>query len=251
MTQESGIKTAMIMAAGYGSRLRHLTRKKPKSLLRIDGYTLLDIQIHKLKKIGIKRIIINLHYYGTIIKDHLKQNPHPDIEIIYSEEPEIQGTGGGIAKAKDYFQDETIIVVNSDIISDLSLQDFVSFYENKKTISAITICPSGNYHDYALVRYNEERELIGFLLKDMEPDPRDLTGIFMGYYILTPEARSYLKMEFSSVISDFFQIALREEKKVNIYLHHGTWVDIGTQENYAFANRLISEGKIVLNTLLR
>lgn len=251
MTRKIGIKTAMIMAAGYGSRLRHLTRKKPKSLLRIDGYTLLDIQIHKLKKIGIKRIIINLHYYGTIIKDHLKQHPHSGIEIIYSEEPEILGTGGGIAKAKDFFQDETIMVVNSDIISDISLQDFLTFYENKKAISAITVWPSGNYRDYALVRYNDKQEVSGFLLKEMEPNPKDLTGIFMGYYILAPEARKYLKPEFSSVVSDFFQIALREEKKINIFLHQGLWIDIGTQENYAYANRLISEKKIVLNTLLR
>ena len=251
MTQKNAIKTAMIMAAGYGSRLRHLTKKKPKSLLKIDGYTLLDIQIHKLKKIGIKRIIINLHYYGKIIKDHLGQHPHSDVEILYSEEPEILGTGGGIAKAEDFFRDETIIVVNSDIISDLSLRDFLTFYENNKSISAITVWPSQNYHDYALVRYNEKDELIGFLLKEMEPDPDDLTGIFMGYYILTPEARSYLKLEFSSVVSDFFQIALREDKKINIYLHQGIWIDIGTKENYAYASRLISEEKVAINTLLR
>ncbi|MCK4892362.1 MAG: hypothetical protein KAT07_00275, partial [Calditrichia bacterium] len=94
-------------------------------------------------------------------------------------------------------------------------------------------------------------ELIGFLLKEMEPDPDDLTGIFMGYYILTPEARSYLKLEFSSVVSDFFQIALREDKKINIYLHQGIWIDIGTKENYAYASRLISEEKVAINTLLR
>jgi len=251
MTQENTIKTAMIMAAGYGSRLRHLTKKKPKSLLKIDGYTLLDIQIHKLKKIGIKRIIINLHYYGKIIKDHLEQNPHSGVEILYSEEPEILGTGGGIAKAEDFFRDETIIVVNSDIISDLSLRNFLTFYENNKLISAITVWPSQDYQDYALVRYNEKDELIGFLLKGMEPDPNDLTGIFMGYYILTPEARSYLKLEFSSVVSDFYQIVLREDKKIKIYLHQGIWIDIGTQENYANASRLISEGELVTNALLQ
>jgi len=251
MTQKNQIKTAMILAAGYGSRLRHLTKKKPKSLLKIDGYTLLDIQIHKLKKIGIKRIIINLHYYGKIIKDHLDQNPPSDIEILYSEESEILGTGGGIAKAEHLFQDETIIVVNSDIISDLLLQDFLAFYENNKSISVITVWPSRNYHDYALVRYNDKKELVGFLLKEMKPDPGELTGIFMGYYILTPEARGFLKPEFSSVVNDFFQNALREKKKINIYLHQGSWIDIGTQENYSYATRIISEGKIVIDKLLR
>jgi NDP-sugar pyrophosphorylase family protein len=251
MIQKNKIETAMILAAGYGSRLRDLTKKKPKSLLKIDGYTLLDIQIHKLKKIGIKRIIINLHYYGEIIMEHLNQNLHSDIEIIYSDEFEILGTGGGIANAENFFRDETIIVVNSDIISDLSLQDFLTFYESKQSISAVTVWPSRDFQDYALIRYNTKNKLIGFLLKQMEPEPKDLTGIFMGYYILTPEARSYLKMEFSSVVSDFFQIALQEGKKIDIYLHHGSWIDIGTQENYAYANRLISEGELVIQSLLR
>jgi NDP-sugar pyrophosphorylase family protein len=251
MSQKNTIQTAMIMAAGYGTRLRQLTKNKPKSLLTIDGYTLLDIQIIKLKKIGIKRIIINLHYYGKIIKEHLDRNPHTGVEIIFSEEPVILGTGGGIAKAEKFFHDETIMVINSDIISDLSLQDFMTFYENNPSISAFTVWPSKNYHDYALVRYNEKDKLAGFLLKEMEPNHGDKTGIFMGYYILTPEARSYLKPKFSSVISDFYQIALQEGKLIDIYLHQGIWIDIGTQKTYAYASDIISERKLSIDSLLR
>ncbi len=251
MTQKSGIQTAMIMAAGYGSRLQNLTREKPKSLLKIDGYTLLDIQIRKLQKIGIRKIIINLHYFGKIIQEHLKENSYSNVEIIYSEEPEILGTGGGIAQAEKYFKDETIIVVNSDIISDISLQDFIQYYYNHKTISAITVWPSRNYRDYALVRYNRSNHLSGFLLKNSKPETHELTGIFMGYYILTPAARAYLKPVFSSVVSDFFQNALRENKRIDIFLHDNTWIDIGTVENYEYATQLISKGKINLDMILR
>jgi len=251
MNPNRGIQTAMIMAAGYGSRLQNLTREKPKSLLKIDGYTLLDIQILKLKKIGIKKIIINLHYYGKIIQEHLQANPHSDIEIIYSEEPEILGTGGGISRAKKHFEDETIIVVNSDIISDISLQDFIQFYHHYKSIAAITVWPSRNYQDYALVRYNKDNQLSGFFLKNSKPETHELTGIFMGYYILTPAARAYLKPVFSSVISDFFQKALRENKRIDIFLHHNIWIDIGTVKNYQYATQLISRGKINLDMILR
>jgi len=251
MDAKKEIQTAMIMAAGYGSRLRDLTREKPKSLLQIDGHTLLDIQIQKLKKIGINKVIINLHYYGKTIQEHLQAHPYSDIDIIYSEEPEILGTGGGIAQAEKHFGNETIIVVNSDILSDISLQDFIHFYETKKSIAAITVWPSRNYQEYALVRYDAKHQLRGFFLKNSKPAAHQLTGIFMGYYILTPAARSYLRPVFSSVISDFFQPALHQSKKIDIFLHHKIWIDIGTVANYQYATDLISRGKIDLSTILR
>ena len=107
-------KTAMVMAAGYGKRLRPLTDTVPKPMVKVLGRPMIDVVLDRLVAAGVERAVINLHHLGEVIRDHLKARK--DIEIVYSEESEILETGGGTKKALPLLGPDPFFVVNAKII---------------------------------------------------------------------------------------------------------------------------------------
>ena len=107
-------KTAMVMAAGYGKRLRPLTDMVPKPMVKVLGRPMIDVVLNRLVAAGVERVVINLHHLGHVICEHLKGRT--DLEILYSEEPEILETGGGIKTALPLLGTDPFFVVNAKII---------------------------------------------------------------------------------------------------------------------------------------
>jgi N-acetyl-alpha-D-muramate 1-phosphate uridylyltransferase len=110
----SKVTRAMIMAAGFGTRMRPLTNDRPKPLVTVRGRSLLDHALDRLVAAGVSMVVINLHYRAQQVKDHLAARR--DIEIRYSMEEEILGTGGGVVKALPQFGGEPFFVLNSDSV---------------------------------------------------------------------------------------------------------------------------------------
>ncbi|HWC62521.1 MAG TPA: nucleotidyltransferase family protein [Rhizomicrobium sp.] len=108
------VTRAMIMAAGFGTRMRPLTDHIPKPLVTVRGKSLLDHTLDRLVAAGVTMVVINLHYRGAQVQDHLAKRR--DIEIRYSLEEEILGTGGGVVKALPHFEGESFFVLNSDSV---------------------------------------------------------------------------------------------------------------------------------------
>lgn len=105
--------TAMVLCAGIGSRMRPLTEKTPKPLIKVGNKALMDWSLNPLIEAGVKRIIVNLHWLPEQIEAHLKDRT--DVEIIFSDERgERLETGGGLAKARPLLGDDPIFVVNTD-----------------------------------------------------------------------------------------------------------------------------------------
>jgi len=110
------IDTAMVFAAGKGTRMRPLTNAIPKSLVPVANKALIDYSIENLKKSGIKNIVVNTHYMPGKITSHLQDIEHSSIELTISHEPEILETGGGILKALPLLNRDAFFTVNSDVI---------------------------------------------------------------------------------------------------------------------------------------
>jgi N-acetyl-alpha-D-muramate 1-phosphate uridylyltransferase len=110
----SKVSRAMIMAAGFGTRMRPLTNDRPKPLVELRGRTLLDHALDRLVAAGVTMVVINLHYRADQVKHHLARRH--DIDIRYSMEDEILGTGGGVVKALPNFDGEPFFVLNSDSV---------------------------------------------------------------------------------------------------------------------------------------
>lgn len=112
----------MILAAGRGERMRHLTAATPKALLRVGDRYLIDYSIYALKSIGIKEIVINVSYLSEQIKSALGDGSRYGVAILYSEENEPLETGGGIFKALPLLGDNPFIVLSADVVTDYALQ---------------------------------------------------------------------------------------------------------------------------------
>jgi N-acetyl-alpha-D-muramate 1-phosphate uridylyltransferase len=106
-------KAAMLLAAGLGTRLRPITDRLPKPLVDIAGATLLDRAIDKLAAAGVERVVVNLHYKGEVIAEHLARRTYPRIDL--SREETLLETGGGVRRALPLL-DEWFFVVNGDVL---------------------------------------------------------------------------------------------------------------------------------------
>jgi N-acetyl-alpha-D-muramate 1-phosphate uridylyltransferase len=107
-------KRAMLLAAGLATRLKHLRQNGPKALLSVGGRTLLDHALDKLEEAGVEEVMINLHYKGDMIRDHLAKSRKNGLKLSFSDESDLlMDTGGGVAKALDFFGDEPFYVVNA------------------------------------------------------------------------------------------------------------------------------------------
>ena len=136
---------AMILAAGFGKRLGELTKSKPKPLLEVKGKPLIDYHIEKLISSGFRTIAINTHYLGAQISDHVIHNFGQKVDIHISHERKLLGTGGGIKKAISNFGDEDIVVINSDIYSDLDYTCFSNFSANTLFVVPSNQLTSGDF----------------------------------------------------------------------------------------------------------
>ena len=118
---------SMILAAGYGKRLGNLTKNIPKPLIEVKGKALIDFHIDKLIAIGCKKIVINVHYLAEKIINHVTAKYIDAIDIVFSHEENILGTGGGIKNAVKHFNQDDFLVINSDIYSNLDYSYFNNF----------------------------------------------------------------------------------------------------------------------------
>ena len=135
---------AMILAAGFGKRLGHLTQSTPKPLIKVKGQPLIKYHISKLLAADYSQIVINTHYLSDEIINYVKNEFDNDPRIIFSIEKEILGTGGGIKKALHHFGNDDFLVLNSDIYSDLDYKYFKSF--TSPTLFAVETKNQGDFN---------------------------------------------------------------------------------------------------------
>ena len=132
---------AMVLAAGQGTRLHPSPSRPPRPWCRWPGGPMIDYSLLLLKRYGIRDIMINLHHLGDQIESYLGDGKRLGLQITYSEEPELLDTGGGLLKAKPFLQDGTFIVINTDVLIDLSLHELIAFHEAKGAAATLVCGP--------------------------------------------------------------------------------------------------------------
>ena len=121
----------MILAAGLGTRLRPLTNTIPKPLLPIAGTPLIVWNLLLLKRHGFHDVVINLHHLGPMIEQVVGNGSRYGLRIIYSREPAILGTGGGLKQAEPHFSGESVLVLNGDTLVELDLGALCTFHQQR------------------------------------------------------------------------------------------------------------------------
>ncbi len=140
----------MILAAGRGSRMGHLTDHTPKPLLRLHGKYLIEYAIESFLRSDIREIVINVSYLQDQIKEALGNGEKFNVKIFYSEEDEALETGGGIFKALPLLGDDPFIVLSADVISDFQLLDLPKNPDGLAHIVLVDNPPFHSVGDFSL-----------------------------------------------------------------------------------------------------
>lgn len=246
------LNTAMVLAAGYSTRMEDLTRQIPKALLPVDeNHTIIDAILIKLANSGIHRVVINLHYLGEKLKQYVSGGNRYGLQIFFSEEETLLGSGGAIAFAEKYFKGEDVLVINADVLTDISIPAFYQYHIRENNIATMAVLPTTLPADYRLVVFDTRNRLRGFVNGDAAVPADCSTGIFTGYHILSPEARAYLKPVRQSVMANFYFPAIEKALAVGVYRHSGTWIDLGTKSRYLEVRGRIRSGELPLSKFLK
>jgi len=209
---------AMILAAGYGKRLRPLTDHTPKPLVSIGGKPLIVHHLEKIAQTGIKEVVINLGHLGSKIPEALGDGDTWGLSIQYSEEgPDPLETGGGMAKALPLLGSETFLLVNGDVWCDL---DFSSIPRSLE---------SNDQSLLYLVQQPEWRERGDFSLVNRRVvESESPQYLYAGIALYHPSILEGAKVEKFSIVPRLKQ-AIASDRVAGI-LHLGEWDDVGTPE---------------------
>ncbi len=241
---------AMILAAGFGTRLRPLTDQKPKALVEINGIPMLEILIRKLIRIDIRDIIINIHHLGELIIDFLKANNNFDIHIEISREQEILGTGGGLKKAAYFLKNnEPFLVHNVDIISDINVTDMIHFHYQQNNIATLAAMKRKTRR-YFLV--SENNKICGHVNKNNETRriaKKSLSPFeelaFSGIHVISPHLLPHLIEDGFFSIIDVYLRLISAGHRVGVYrIDDCYWKDLGKPEHIKAIENDIQQGLI-------
>lgn len=132
---------ALILAAGFGTRLKPITDSRPKALVEVGGKTLLEHALSHVKANGIRKVIINVHHFPALIIEFLRDHDYFGLDISISDESDdLLETGGGMKKASWFFNDGfPFLVRNVDVLSDLDLSAIADFHHRRHALATLAV----------------------------------------------------------------------------------------------------------------
>ena len=222
------IKKAMILAAGFGKRINPLTLKQPKPLLKIGNETLLSNTLKFLEQLGIKLVVVNVHYLEKQIIDYINKNKFNLTIKIVKEKDKILDTGGGVLNAIQYFSKEAFLIINPDTIwnshylEELKLMQKI-FFENKKKCLLLVVNREKSFDKSFKGDFNLKNHLINRKDKD------NLEYIYTGLQIIKPEVFSDINEKVFSIYRIWDKLIANKELNAiesNIDFLHVSTLDI-------------------------
>jgi NDP-sugar pyrophosphorylase family protein len=243
----------MLFAAGEGQRLRPLTATVPKSLVPVAGRPMIEYPLLLLAHYGIRDIIINLHHLGDQVQAYLGDGGRFGVDICYSREEVLLDTGGGLLKAKPFLERETFIVINTDVLIDLRLDELIGFHNEKKASATLVLRPDEFAERYGSMETDRHGRICRFL-RTRAPISLETTGrklMFTGVQILEPRVFSYMASEAQkfSTTKDTYPKMLADGEPLYGYCFEGYWQDLGTVERIKEAERTLFEARAKLHYL--
>lgn len=223
-------KTAFILGAGLGTRLRPLTEHCPKPLLDIGGHPVITYAMDHLLGIGVERFIVNTHHFPDIYIQRFPDRRWRNTPVIFRNEPELLETGGGLKNIEDLLlEDEAILCYNGDVIADLPLEKLLSFHEQKRPEATLVLRSNGPLLN---VSVNDRNEICDFL--DALKSPGIKNYLFTGIYALETSILQHIEAgKAESIIATFTErIARKQGSIMGVILDEGIWQDIGSIEIY-------------------
>jgi mannose-1-phosphate guanylyltransferase len=234
----------MLLAAGLGTRLRPLTYELPKPMVPILGRPVMEHILRLMARHGFDDVVANLHYFPDLIRSRFGDGSDYGVRLVYSYEPELMGTAGGVGNVRDHFGGETFLIISGDALTDVDLTALWEAHKRKGGIATLALKRVDDPSQLGVVIVNEDGRIQGFQEK---PDPAEALSNLgnCGIYVFEPEIFDYFpEREFVDWAMDVFPRLLAED--VSFYGHEVEeyWNDVGSLEEYRQGNFDALEGKV-------
>jgi NDP-sugar pyrophosphorylase family protein len=216
----------MVLAAGLGTRLRPLTSDRPKALVELRGRTLLQITLERLRRFGVRDVVVNVHHCADAVIAYLKANDNFAMHVEVSREDVLLDTGGGLKKAGWFFRgEEPFIIHNVDVISTIDLARMARFHADHDALVTLAVQDRATSRP---LRFDGQLRLRG---------RAEAGGLaFAGIHVVSPRLLDLLEEDgVFSIITSYLNLARRGERILGFRADEYRWRDLGTPDDLARA----------------
>lgn len=226
---------AMILAAGYGTRLRPVTYTLPKPLVPLCNRPLIGWAVESLLAVGIRDLIVNVHHLAESIEGHLRAHYLARADVAFSFEKEILGTGGGVRRVRPLLEHETdFLLVNGDTVQFPPYAELIEARRAEDSLAALTLRHPPEDDRFTPV-WLEDEFITGFGKGRGEP------LMFSGSHVISSRIFRYLPdKDFSGIVDEVYQPLLDANREtIAGVIDDGLWFDIGTPQRYLTASNAL------------
>lgn len=232
----------MILAAGFGTRLFPLTIDRTKPAIPFLGKPLVGYVAEYVASFGFKDVVVNLHHQPESVKKALGDGSSFGVRIHYTiEEPNILGTAGALDNARHLLEDETFLIANGKIITDIDIAAALETHKKSGALATMILKPNDKRERFTIVE-TKDNLITGFgdfpvpltldqisNLESMPPNPLMFTGI----HILEPRVFEYIPRNvYSDIVPTFYNPAIKRGEKIVAHVADGNWFELSTIPRY-------------------
>ena len=237
---------AMILAAGFGTRLQPLTDRYPKPLLPLMFQPMLGHVLEQLQQQGVRDVAINLHHRAAALAQWLGDGHRWGLHMLLSHEPEILGTAGGLKQVERFLQDEPFLVINADVLIDLDLRAVWQWHCARDAMVTMVVRPDPAAHTYGPVVLDAADRVLQINGRpQVNPGLVGQTTVFTGVQIVSPPVLGRIPPgRACSTTADIYPQLILDKQTIYGYRSSGYWMDIGVPERYLQVHWDILDGAL-------
>lgn len=238
----------MILAAGFGTRLFPLTIDRTKPAIPFLGKPLVGYVAEYIARFGFKDVVVNLHHQGDSVREALSDGSQFGVKIHYTqEEPEILGTAGALDNARHLLEDDTFLIINGKIITDIDIAAALETHRREKALATMVLMPNARRERFTVVE-TEGNRVTGFgdfpSNESFAAPDAPIPSMFTGIHILEPRVFEYIpRRVYSDIVPTFYNPAIRAGEKIVAHVADGKWFELSTIPRYLEISLAMLDGK--------
>ena len=223
---------AIVLSAGYGTRLWPLTEDRTKPAIPILGKPLVGYVAEYLASYGMDEIVVNLHHRPESVRRALGNGSQFGVKLHYVEEPVILGTSGALDNTREFFEQDTFVVVNGKIITDIDLSAALETHRSTNALATLVLLPNVRRERFSIVE-TEGVRITGFGGMPRADDSESVPLMFSGIHILEPRIFEYIpRGVFSDSVVHVYPQAMAKGELIAAHIGSGKWRELSTLKRY-------------------
>lgn len=234
ISEEEAGQTAVIMAGGEGRRLRPITEKIPKPMLKVRGKPIIGKIISAFSQCGINNIYISINYKADVIEDYFKDGSKYGVKISYLKEKKKLGTVGALSLLPET-PSKPLLVINGDVITNTNFLQLIEFHKQHRCVMTVAVIQYRLKIPYGVLH------MASHYLLGIEEKPEQKVLCNAGIYMINPEVLHMIPKDAQFNMTDLINELARKGLPITTFPIHEQWIDIGQTEHLKRAQREIKD----------